>query len=111
MRAMRVQRYFWGSGRLFRADVYMDKLSAFRRSDYISGTIAENVSASSSLSRFGPSQKCSTLRQALPEVASSKTLGAGGLSFFHHFPIRWPFVVSKCRQFSVLGLTRGSLGS
>src|SRR4029077_7834761 len=32
-------------------------------------------------------------------------------SIFHHFPITRRFVVCKCRQFSVLGLTRGSLGS
>ena len=30
---------------------------------------------------------------------------------FHHFPITRSFVLVKCRQFSVLGLTRGSLGS
>jgi hypothetical protein len=30
---------------------------------------------------------------------------------FHHFPITDRFDSSKCRQFSVLGLTRGSLGN
>ena len=30
---------------------------------------------------------------------------------FHHFPITRSFVLVRCRQFSVLGLTRGSLGS
>ncbi len=30
---------------------------------------------------------------------------------FHHFPITRNLALVKCRQFSVLGLTRGSLGS
>jgi len=30
---------------------------------------------------------------------------------FHHFPIPGNLVLVKCRQFSVLGFTRGSLGS
>jgi hypothetical protein len=30
---------------------------------------------------------------------------------FHHFPITGSFVLVKCRQFSLLGSTRGSLGS
>jgi len=30
---------------------------------------------------------------------------------FHYFPITESFVLTKCRQISVLGLTRGSLGS
>ncbi len=30
---------------------------------------------------------------------------------FHHFPITGNSVSDKCRQFSVLGFTRGSLGS
>jgi hypothetical protein len=37
--------------------------------------------------------------------------GAGIRSVFHHFPITRNLVVVKCRQFSVLGLPRGSLGS
>ena len=32
-------------------------------------------------------------------------------SIFHHFPIAACFIVYKCRQFSVLGFTKGSLGS
>jgi len=30
---------------------------------------------------------------------------------FHHFPITSNSFLAKCRQFSVLGVTRGSLGS
>jgi len=47
----------------------------------------------------------------------SMTLGlkleryAHTLPIFHHFPIANYFTASKCRQFSVLGFTRGSLGS
>src|SRR5215472_10751016 len=51
------------------------------------------------------------LRQALPEAASTETLGARGHSIFHHFPVRRCFVVYKCRRSSDLGFTRGSLGS
>jgi hypothetical protein len=32
-------------------------------------------------------------------------------SVFHHFPITRSLVSVKCRQFSVLGFARGSLGS
>jgi hypothetical protein len=33
------------------------------------------------------------------------------LCIFQHFPFRNSLTAIKCRQFSVLGLTRGSLGS
>ncbi len=32
-------------------------------------------------------------------------------SIFHHFPIAACFIMYKCRQFSVIGFTGGSLGS
>jgi hypothetical protein len=50
-----------------------------------------------------------TVRQALRRSCSRHTVER--LSIFHHFPITGCFVVCKCRQFSVLGFTRGSLGS
>src|SRR5712691_9634948 len=41
---------------------------------------------------------------------SAEVRGQNG-SIFRHFPIRSCLAVYKCRQFSVLGFTRGSLGS
>ncbi len=40
-------------------------------------------------------------------------LRTGGLwgAIFHYFPITKNLALIKCRQFSVLGFTRGSLGS
>jgi len=61
-----------------------------------------------------------SISQALPHksaclgrVPSSKLNGGDqrGYSVFHHFPISVNSVSLKCRQISVLGLTRGSLGS
>src|SRR6266853_978970 len=43
--------------------------------------------------------------------AWNSTEEARARSVFHHFPITGNLVLVKCRQFSVLGLTRGSLGS
>jgi hypothetical protein len=56
----------------------------------------------------------SMVRDALPNPAVAQfpdSYDRNGDRIFHHFPITWDFVLVKCRQFSVLGFTRGSLGS
>jgi hypothetical protein len=54
------------------------------------------------LSLFTSTKKGYWLRAVLPKKSNR---------IFHYFPINSRFVVCKCRQFSVLGVTRGSLGS
>ena len=54
------------------------------------------------LSLFTSTKKGYWLRALLPKKSNR---------IFHDFPINSRFVVCKCRQFSVLGVSRGSLGS
>ena len=54
------------------------------------------------LSLFTSTKKGYPLRAVLPKKSNR---------IFHHFPITRNLVLVKCRQFSVLGVTRGSLGS
>jgi hypothetical protein len=54
------------------------------------------------LSLFASTKKGYWLRAVLPKKSNR---------IFHHFPIARDPVLVKCRQFSVLGVTRGSLGS
>jgi hypothetical protein len=54
------------------------------------------------LSLFTSTKKGYWLRAVLPKKFNR---------IFHHFPIARDPVLVKCRQFSVLGFARGSLGS